>query len=519
MPGLDSSLIKNINYKQAIERIAYDINSDFIFAPHYSTVYKNASVELWDKLKESLQSGTYNPQLPITIEVPKKSGLTRPGTILNPIDRLLYQVIIDEMVFDIEMCIDRTKVFSNVYDFLSDEPGRMFVSVTDKYTELRGRLSELCNNGNFNYVIIADIASYFERIYQHVLINLLRSTNCKSEYISLLEKFLLALSSKDSHGIIQGLIPSDILGNYYLSSFDAYLKSISIEFVRFVDDYWMFFNTKKDAMKSLVNICAYVRKEGLYLNEHKTRILSTSNLHYEETELDRLFESAKDEFSSWNIDSFGYSFDPFEVDEFDENAEMQALEALYNERYQSEHLIEKIDKFCIPRFSISKSEIAVNDALEGIIDRPYLSNIYSRYLNVMIKEDDAIISKVEELFLSNKHTYEWQLMWILGIFYSSGNVKKDVVMQAYSLLEDNNISPAVRAICALISSKHGDGPLRRLVRNRYSSEPSSYVKEAILYSTRYFPSADDRNACLKLWTTHSDINYLIGLAMKKDTSD
>lgn len=136
MPGLDSSLIHRINYQQAIDRIANDINSDFIFAPHYSAIYKYANNELWEKLKTDLISGNYNPQLAINIEVPKKSGLTRPGSILNPIDRLLYQVIIDEMVVCIEKSIDREKVFSNEYDLSSTE-GRMFTSASEKYTHRR----------------------------------------------------------------------------------------------------------------------------------------------------------------------------------------------------------------------------------------------------------------------------------------------------------------------------------------------------------------------------------------------
>lgn len=518
MFGLDNTIIKKMDYKIAIERIVHDINSDFILAPHYNAIFEHASEELWQLLKTQLNNGKYNPLLPITIEVPKKSGLTRPGVIFNPIDRLLYQLLIDLMVEDIEIGIDRERVYSNEYDPWSLEPGVMFVSVSSKYDELRNKLTELCNSSTYSYALVADIACYFERIYQHVLINILRSTKIEPELISILEKVLSAHTSKDSHGIAQGMYPSDILGNYYLTAFDSYLKSRDVEFIRFVDDYWMFFNNKKQATRTLTDICNYVRKEGLYLNEHKTRILSTDDLHYEETEIDALFNNAKDELKGLNINSFGYNFDPFDIDEYEEDIELKALEELYYKRYEETKLIEKIDKFCLPRFAAARSNIAINDALEGLLTHHHLTGVYIKYLRNFIEGNDTILIKLEEYFLQDKLNYDWQIMWILGLFYSSDHIPNDIVMQTYSLLEDNNKSPVIRGLCALIASKHGNGPIRRLVRNRYSSEPSSYVKEAILYSTLHFPSADDRAACIKAWEGHSEINKLIVKAMKNTSS-
>lgn len=213
----------------------------------------------------------------------------------------------------------------------------------------------------------------------------------------------------------------DILGNYYLTAFDSYLKSRDIEFIRFVDDYWMFFSNKKQATKMLTDICIYVRKEGLYLNEHKTRIL----LHYEENEIDELFDNAKEELQNLNINSFGYNFDPFDIDEYEEDIEFKALEELYNRRYEDEKLIEKIDKFCLPRFAVARSDIAVDDALEGLLTHHHLTGVYIKYLRNFIGDNGTILIKLEDYFLQDKLNYDWQIMWILGV----GNKRRYVSFQ------------------------------------------------------------------------------------------
>jgi hypothetical protein len=519
MAGLDGILLNNLNYKKAINRIANDSLHDFVFAPHYSAIFKYAPEELWNILKQSLNSGVYNPQLPITIEVPKKSGLTRPGSILNPIDRLLYQCIADVLAPEIEKSLDRKSVFSQILSE-NDEPesGKMFESPSICYGELRNKIYELCSDEKYGYVIVADIACYFERIYQHVLINLLRSTESEAGYINLLERLLSALTSKDSHGIIQGVYPSDLLGNFYLCAFDSYLKLKNVEFIRYVDDYWIFFRTLEEAQQVLADICTYVRKEGLYLNEYKTRIISTRDLQCEETELDRLFNAARDEINSWDIVYSEYSFEPLEFERFEDEAdlEVQAITRLYLIRNETPNFTERIDKFCLPRLAINKLDFAVQDAIEGLISRPHIADVYCQYLKAFIDTDLSISDSIQKAFIENKFNYEWQMMWVLGMFYHSDNINMDVVDKVYSILHDYNIPAAVRAICPLIVSKHGDGSRRRLIRNHYSSEPSSYVKEAILYSTKFFPSNDDKNTCISTWETHSDINKLIAIALRKE---
>jgi len=120
MPGLDRTVLKSIDPDVAVARICRDIHTDFILAPHYDAIFLRAAEEIWARANELLSSGKYCPELALTVAVPKPRGFTRPGSILTPIDRLVYQVLADIVASTVEAQLDRSRTFSNVIV----EPGK-----------------------------------------------------------------------------------------------------------------------------------------------------------------------------------------------------------------------------------------------------------------------------------------------------------------------------------------------------------------------------------------------------------
>ena len=72
MPGLDSTILAGIDHANVIERVKLDIRDDFILAPHYNAIFLSAGDELWSRLEYLLKSGSYSPELPHTISIPKE---------------------------------------------------------------------------------------------------------------------------------------------------------------------------------------------------------------------------------------------------------------------------------------------------------------------------------------------------------------------------------------------------------------------------------------------------------------
>lgn len=521
MFGLSSDSLQRLDPKLALGRIRTDVLTDFILAPHYSAVFAHVPDELWEYVTRQLQSGQLEPSLPIVVEVPKPSKLTRPGAILAPVDRAIYQALVDTIAPTAEAQLDRSRVFS--YVLLEDDPEyAMFEDTHVWRSRMKDALRSHATAGSWDVAIRADIAAYYERLYQHNLINLLNASGSDAGAVNLLEKLLLAWTQKDSHGIIQGVFPSDFLGNFYLCGLDADLAIREFPSVRYVDDIYVFTEDFDAARRALVDLCAYLRREGLHLNESKTEILDCDRLVEEETELDRRFEQARNEIvniqrrpaPSWY--GFQSTWEPtLEQEEPSEEAiEVLATESLYESRSEANPTQqEQIDKFCLPVFAAAQSPKAVDDAIEGVSRRPHMSQVYCFYLASLMRADPDLASRFEQTIPFRQLPYDWQAMWCLGALLSATSVSSAAVDESLRIMRDGRRSTALRGLCAAFAGKFGNPSQRRILRLHYSNEPSDYVRSAILFASRYLPT-EERNTCISSWGGHSFTNSLIGKAVK-----
>jgi hypothetical protein len=516
MPGLDRTVLDQIDPELALGRIKNDLPSDLILSPHYSAVFEHVGDQLWVELKATLRNGNYEPSLPIILDVPKANGITRPGAILNPTDRLVYQAIIDILAPIGEAQLDRVRTFSHVLQ-QPDPLRRMFEPGYITYTRLQEAVKAYCENGNYEFAIRADIASFFERVYQHNIINLLHSSGCPGPAVNLLEKLLLAWRENNSHGILQGMFPSDFLGNFSLCSFDSELDVKGVPSARYVDDIYMFFQNKLEARKGLVDLCIALRNEGLSLNEQKTTILPSALLLHEETQIDTMFQAAREEVEQEVVGDDFYGFQVTWMSEEDapdeEDIVLRSVEALYHKVEEPGSPTDRIERFCLPLLAARRSEIAVEKTLHGLLERPHLAKVYSSYLIRLGKANPDIGQRLQRLLRDSAFAYDWQLMWIIGTLLYIDAVENSTVTTVMRILLDHTRSPALRAVCALFIGRHGDAARRHNLRTHYGTEPSDYVRAAILFASRYFP-VSERRTCLTAWGGHSNINSLIARAVQ-----
>ena len=531
MPGLDKQILDSIDHQIAIKRIQNDIKSDFIIAPHYNAIFLKASDELWARTYECLNSGSYETSLPLTMSIPKKGGFARPGSILYPTDRLVYQVLADSTASIIEEQIDRTRNFSNIY--LNDDPnGFMFESPHDSWGKYKSRIAELCNGGG--YFIKSDIANYFERIPQHHLINLLHASGCKTEVVNLLEKTLSSFREKNSFGIVQGVYPSDMFGNFYLTDLDSFCEIHNIPSARYVDDLYMKFDSKNEASRWLLKLIERLRKNGLNLNESKSGIYSAVDIKQEETELDQIFEEARieveeemlkeaeDEHYDRLLPRFGYygfavgwEYERPEIELDEEEVHFAAVERLYDSIDSFPNSSDKIEKFCLPILSHSGSRIAIDRSLNGIIEKPYMAKVYNSYLLTFAQRDKTISKKLENLLTNVAIVSDYQYMYLIAALMNCSEISRDTINLAVRLLEDKKVADETRAIAAIFAAKFGNPQQKHCVKIAYDGEHSEFVRSAILYSSKHFTSVE-KKTCIKAWGGHSLVNALISVVLKTE---
>jgi hypothetical protein len=517
MPGLDPSIIEQMDPRLSIGRILRDQKSDFILSPHYASIFVHSGEDLWEQLESSLRSGSFEPELPITVEVPKPTGLTRPGSILKPMDRLIYQALIDVLAPIAERNIDRSRAFS--YILLDPDPEfRMFEDHHDCLNQLQESIKQYSEDPRWSYAIRADVANFFERLYQHVLINLLHSSGCPSGAVNLLEQLLSLWMERDSHGILQGMFPSDFLGNFYLVGLDSSLEVLGVPSARFVDDLYIFYGSKPDAQKGMTELCKSLRREGLHLSDRKSQILEVEKLIHEETQIDRMFEEARLELEGEALSEDWYGFQSIWLSDEEELSEeeitLHAVETLYQRVEDPDVPSDRIELFCLPSLAESGSEVAVERALDGLVERPYLAKVYSSYLWRIARSNSDIGERMEHVLREREFSYDWQIIWPIAALLNSDSVERTTVTKVIRILRDPSYSAALRALCAIFVGKHSGPGQRRSLIQQYSNESSDYVHAAILFASRYFPAAE-RRACIRAWSGHSRINTLVGKAVQK----
>lgn len=509
MPGLDRLIVDQIDWDKALNKVCLDLTTDFILSPHFDSILNRNKQRLVEVSVQGLRSGNYHPRLPITFSVPKKNFLTRPGSILEPRDRLIYHALVDHASSAIEDQMDRTRSFSHIPSTNTDE---LFRAGHDTWASFQGAVASLCESSA--YVVRSDIANYFDTIPQHSLVNALSSSGVRAEIVSLLEEQLLAFRQRSSSGIIQGLFPSDVLGNFYLVDFDADCSLQGLPSARYVDDIYVGFDSLHEARRGLVRLSERLRQTGLSLNSEKTHISKSTELLREEREIDGLFAEARAEIADTIefLKESGYGFqgdwinEEQELDEIDIDA--SATRALFFAEETSADQREKIDRFCLPILRAIDDDCAVTHALASFDDRPQLTRLYASYLTHFAPRNADIMNLVCHSICADEFFCDYQRMYLLAAVLNCAAVDRRAVEKALQWMQLNTVGPETRAIYAIFGAKFGSPAQKRAVRLHYENDPSEYVRSAILFSAQYFPTAEKRSA-KRAWGGHTEINALI----------
>jgi hypothetical protein len=442
----------------------------------------------------------------------KNEDLRARVNILGPVDRFVYQALIDFASPALEAQLDRERTFSHV---LSSDPNAMFEPAHEPWSRFQDKMAFLCDSDG--HIVKADIANYFERLPQHHLVNLMSAAKCPPEVVNLLEEMLLAFRERDSFGIIQGVFPSDALGNFFLSEFDGYCDIHEIPSARYVDDMYLYFQSAMDAQRGLIDLIEQLRKDGLHLNEYKSGIRTTHEVLREETDVDVLFEKARDEvreeLTGYTMSGYGFTAEwEWDEPEDKEKLELAATERLYSAIEDYPQQSEKIERFCLPLLRAAGSDHAVDAVLENLLKKPHLTSYYLAYLSRFVGTNKDLLAALESVVQSASLVADYQRMYLLGSLFAAEGVKGATVKAALQWLDNTRMAKEARAMAALFAAKHGNATQKRTVRLAYENEPSAFVRSAILYASRYFTVAE-RKTCKKAWGAHDLVNALIAQAI------
>nr|WP_314888300.1 reverse transcriptase domain-containing protein [uncultured Campylobacter sp.] len=130
----------------------------------------------------------------------------------------------------------------------------------------------------YSFAVKSDIKDFFENIDHEKLLEILRANIRDARIIRLIElwikngifdRFDYRAHAK---GVHQGDVLSPLLSNIYLNQMDKFLENSGVEFVRYADDFVMFFTSRETAEQGLARLKDFLKIINLSINEAKTSI-------------------------------------------------------------------------------------------------------------------------------------------------------------------------------------------------------------------------------------------------------
>lgn len=224
------------------------------------------------ELHERLVSKRYRHQPIRRVNIPKGKGKTRPIGISAFEDKLVQGALREVLQAIYEQDF---KEFS--YGFRPKRGAHDAIRILDKIM-LRGRV---------NWILEADIVSFFDSIIREMLMEMLQIRVADGSLLRLIGKCLHVgvlngeEYSEPGTGTAQGSVLSPLLGNIYLHYvldewFEREVKPRmrgEADLVRYADDFVMTFESQEDAERVMDVLRKRMGRYGLTLHPEKTRLL------------------------------------------------------------------------------------------------------------------------------------------------------------------------------------------------------------------------------------------------------
>ncbi len=183
------------------------------------------------------------------VMVIKPNGGFRAAIQLDPFDQLLYTAAIYESSDLVERSrIPADQKVACSYRVRITGDGAFFTT-DNGWNDFHSRSKELAESGAVSHVLLADISDFYNQLGQHRVQNALEMATVPTDRSTNIERFLNQLTSKQSQGLPVGPYASIVLAEACLIDVDNFLLRLNVPFVRYVDDFRIFCQSRKHAIE------------------------------------------------------------------------------------------------------------------------------------------------------------------------------------------------------------------------------------------------------------------------------
>jgi group II intron reverse transcriptase/maturase len=216
-----------------------------------------------DELTELIRQGGYYPQAIRGKEIPKSNKKKRLLGIPVVVDRMLQQAVV--------------RIIMPQYEYMFSEYSFGFRPVRNTHQAIRKSMDYI--NSGYQHIVDIDLKGFFDEVDHCLLLQILyRKIKCR-ETMRLIRRWLRApilldgILVKRRKGVPQGSPLSPLLSNIMLHELDMEMERRNLRFVRYADDFSIYFKTENEARKTGNSIYLYLRDQlKLPINREKSGI-------------------------------------------------------------------------------------------------------------------------------------------------------------------------------------------------------------------------------------------------------
>jgi hypothetical protein len=461
---LSEALAQLLDLRTAWQRVKIDLQDRVFFNHPYAVPLIELDLDTWlrDRL-EAIRRDEYFPASMLVCDVPKGEGLIRPGSHLAYADRLVFTACVGACLPAIHAKIAWSQGRTDFsYQLAGDVRNTRWLR--DRivgWKDFQAKSLEAIRDP-ISYVVIADIASFYENVDISLLISDLRGANAPEPAVNQIAACLNKWAQVPGRGIPQGQNASDILAKLYLDNIDRVLRDMHYTHFRYVDDIRVFCQTLVDAKLFLIEISKLLRKRGLFLQGAKSAIHPALSARKEIEDVTAVLRELKQTFVDDIINQAGDPYIDFhEAEEFLEANPDDAPLEIIQEAYRA-HVVENagqlnatLFRFLINRLGKQRDSYAADHVVTLLEPHPEETSTILRYLR-SVGPGEEIESQIAVLMSSGVLVYKYQFYKIVEWFYAADTDPSEILLELVRELAFDQNSPSyLKTMCRAFLGKFG----------------------------------------------------------------
>lgn len=486
------------------------------------------------------EDSQYEPRPTRIIDVPKSQYHLRPASVLYIEDAVVYSALMLMLYDDIRESISwsaGSRRFSHILYEDKTEDNRWQTFERDHWQDMEDEKIRLAQE--YDYVLETDVSGFYENIDIERAISVIREMTSQTAVAMELWELLDIWAEPRKRGVPQGYGPSDIIAETYLDSIDRRLENHNLDHLRFNDDFFVFCETRDEAIHTQNLLEKWFRAMGLNMKAGKTEIRDgdTAQADYEEPQSvfrelrEQIEESGEEEQSAppqaaspYGEGSTPPAAAPYAGEEGDDGDEgepdlinEEALEQAYQEHIENvpfDDLPRHLFRYIINHLGNADNHIAVEYCREYIRQgRPDVRRIIYKYFDDL-SENSTIADELAQDITDNRLRYAYHEFVLMRWFFERDFGSSEICHAARKTLDRDGLLEA-RDYAIAILGEFGDYSDWENIEMRYTQEIRPTSRAVMAYALRNFePRHRD-----SFYSRIDDSHYITHMAIEAANED